>query len=78
MNEEYHKGNSPLELLPINITDSVCLDYMHNVGLGVMKRLIELWTRGKKGIRMNESNIQEVDALFKIKDFVSSEFCRLP
>ncbi|XP_016657479.1 uncharacterized protein LOC107882894 isoform X1 [Acyrthosiphon pisum] len=30
VNEDYHKGDSPLELLPINIVDSVCLDYMHN------------------------------------------------
>lgn len=24
-NDDYHKGNSPLELLPINIVDTVCL-----------------------------------------------------
>lgn len=39
-NEEYHKYDSLLLRLPINITDTVCLDYMHNVCLGVMKRLI--------------------------------------
>lgn len=40
-NEEYHKGDSPLELLPINIIDVVCLDYMHNVCIEVTKKLIE-------------------------------------
>lgn len=28
--EDYHKGNSPLVSLPINITDVVILDYMHS------------------------------------------------
>ncbi|XP_050064975.1 uncharacterized protein LOC126553905 [Aphis gossypii] len=41
--EDYHKGDSPLKLLPINITETVCLDYMHCVCLGVVKRLIEFW-----------------------------------
>lgn len=39
--EDYHKGNSPLTRLPINIINTVALDYMHNVCLGVVKRLIE-------------------------------------
>lgn len=48
LNEEYHKGDSPLLKLPINITNVVCLDYMHCVCLGVTKQLIEFWVRGKK------------------------------
>jgi len=36
--EEYHKGSSHLELLPIDMINDVCLDYMHNVCLGVTKR----------------------------------------
>lgn len=48
--EDYHKGDSPLVDLPVNVKDVVCLGYMHtayslnynyNYGLGVMKRLIE-------------------------------------
>lgn len=80
LNEDYHKGTSPLELLPaIDIAECVCLDYMHNVCLGVMKKLIEFWTRGKLDIRITESNIQEVNNnLLKLRDYVPSEFCRLP
>lgn len=48
LDEDYHKGDSPLEKLPINIVDTVCLDYMHNCCQGVMKRLLELWVKGKK------------------------------
>jgi len=79
LNEDYHKGPSPLELLPIDIVDTVCLDYMHNVCLGVTKRLVELWVKGKKDIRMVDNNIQEVNnALLKLREYVPSEFCRLP
>jgi len=38
--EAYHKGPCPLEVLPINMTSIVVLDYMHNVCQGGMKRLL--------------------------------------
>ncbi|KAF0722100.1 Uncharacterized protein FWK35_00032924, partial [Aphis craccivora] len=46
--EDYHKGNSPLVCLPINIINTVVLDYMHNVCLGVVKKLVEFWVKGNK------------------------------
>lgn len=61
-NDDYHKGKSPLELLPINIIDTVCLDYMHNTCLGVCKRLIEFWLKGKKNIRISEDNLKQINA----------------
>lgn len=50
--EFYHKNISPVEELPINITSTVVLEYMHNICLGVMKRLIIFWTKGKKPVRL--------------------------
>jgi len=44
--EDYHKGNSPLVCLSINIINTVVLDYMHNVCLGVVKKLVEFWVKG--------------------------------
>lgn len=65
-----------MELLPIDIVDTVCLDYIHNVCLSVTKRLVELWVKGKKDIRMVDNNIQEVNnALLKLREYVPSEFC---
>lgn len=52
--DDYHKSNSPLTRLPINIINTVTLDYMHNVCLGVVKRLIEFWVRGNKQIRLEK------------------------
>jgi len=79
VNEDYHKGDSPLELLPINIVDSVCLDYMHNICLGITKRLVEFWVKGKKDVRLNEESRKQITVdLLKLRPFVPSEFSRLP
>lgn len=40
VHEECHKGDSPLEFLPISIVNDVCLDYMHLLCIGITKRLI--------------------------------------
>lgn len=45
--EFYHKDISPLEDLPIDIPSVVVLEYMH-ICLGVMKRLLTFWVKGKK------------------------------
>lgn len=44
--EFYHKDISPLEELPIDIPSVVVLKYMHNICLGVMKKLITFWVKG--------------------------------
>ena len=46
--EEHHKGYTPLCELPIDMIKSFPLDYMHMTCLGVMKRLLLIWLRGKK------------------------------
>ncbi|XP_050434163.1 uncharacterized protein LOC126841626 [Adelges cooleyi] len=79
LDEEYHKGDSPLELLPINIIDTVCLDYMHNCCQGVMKRLLELWVKGKKDVRLSDQSIKEINSSIQnLRSYTPSEFCRLP
>jgi len=78
-NEEYHKGDSPILKLPINIINVICLDYMHCVCLGVTKRLIEFWVKGKKNIRLTDENREEINNNLKmLRQYVPSEFCRLP
>ncbi|XP_050066370.1 uncharacterized protein LOC126555495 [Aphis gossypii] len=79
-NTEYHKdGLSPLIELPLDITTTVVLDYMHCVCQGVMKRLLEFWVRGKKPIRILEEKKDIISlSLLNIRKFVPSEFARLP
>ncbi|XP_050547917.1 uncharacterized protein LOC126909525, partial [Daktulosphaira vitifoliae] len=75
--EFYHKDSSPLEDLPIDISKTVVLDYMHNICLGVTKKLLTFWTKGNKSVHL--SNSDEVSAeLINLKPFVPSEFSRLP
>lgn len=77
--EDYHKGNSPLTRLPINIINTVALDYMHNVCLGVVKRLIEFWVRGNKEIRLEKERKDKINNELKnLRPYVPSELCRLP
>lgn len=79
-NIEYHKdGLSPLIELPLDITTTVVLDYMHCVCQGVMKRLLEFWVRGKKPMRIIEEKKDIISlSLLNIRKFVPSEFARLP
>lgn len=83
-NKEYHKddADSPIVQLPINITDVVVLDPMHCVFLGVMKRLLEFWTKGRIGdrsMRISEENkIYLNKKLIKLRTVVPTEFARLP
>lgn len=69
----------PLTHLPTNIINTVALDYMHNVCLGVVKCLIEFWVRGNKEIHLEKETKNKINNELKnVKPYVSSELCRLP
>jgi len=77
--DEYHKGVSPLEHLPIDIIQTVCLDYMHVVCLGVMKRFLKFWVLGSQQVRMLKTNLELCNSeLIKLREYIPSEFFRLP
>ncbi|KAE9523059.1 hypothetical protein AGLY_016541, partial [Aphis glycines] len=73
--EDYHKGNSLLVQLPINIINTVVLDYMHNVCLGVVKRLIEFWVKGNKLVRLEKDRKDKInnEALDEIEYYKATE-----
>lgn len=75
--EYYHKDSSPLEDLPVNITSVVVLEYMHNICLGVMKKFILFWVKGKKTVRLVDPEIVS-EELINLKLFLPSEFSHLP
>lgn len=55
------------------------LDYMHLVCLGVMKRMLQLWVKGNKNIRLPRKDISSVSRnLIAIKSCIPSEFARKP
>lgn len=52
---------------------------MHNVCIGITKRLIELWVKGKKTIRLTEEDRSNISKdLLNLRHYVSSEFSRKP
>ncbi|CAG7716895.1 unnamed protein product [Allacma fusca] len=55
----HHTGTSIIETLPIDIVRCIPLDYMHLVCLGVMRKLIILWTRGPAASFKISSNQQD-------------------
>ncbi|XP_067204058.1 uncharacterized protein [Linepithema humile] len=76
---EHHNGDSILERLSIDMVLQIGLDYMHLVCLGVMKRMLQLWVRGKKDVRLVTGDVDSVSHdLLAIKYCISSEFSRKP
>jgi hypothetical protein len=74
----YHKGNSPLVRLPINIIKTVVLDYMHNICLGVVKQLIEFWVKGNKEVRLEKNKKNKINNELKIlRPYLPSDMCHL-
>lgn len=80
---EHHKGETPLTELPIDMTGQIPIDYMHQACLGVMKKLLTIWTRGEKGrSRQTMISIGQVDVvsarLIDLQQCIPSCFARKP
>jgi len=76
---EHHTGDSILEKLGIGMISQIPLDYMHLVCLGVVKRLLQLWIKGNRNIRLFLENVNLVSRyLIASKFFIPIEFARKP
>ena len=55
------------------------IDYMHQVCLGVMKKLRLLWIRGKRDVRISAVQVNEIsNRLIGLKPFIPNVFARRP
>lgn len=59
---DYHKGDSPLLNFKIDIPLSVVIDYMPNVCLGVMKKMLGFWLKGPKPVRLSKPDIATISS----------------
>lgn len=77
--EEHHKDVSILLDLNIGMVSQVPLDYMHLVCLGVTKKLLQFWIKGKADVRIPKQKLEEVQEHFiYMKSFIVYEFARTP
>ena len=80
--EEHHKPDerSPFLNLPIDMVRDFPIDYMHQVCLGVMKKLIICWMRGpRSNARLSGGLIDQISTrLMSFVQFVPREFARKP
>ena len=79
VNEEHHNCMSPFCNLPIDMVKKFPMDYIHQLCLGVMRKLVLLWMRGNRGIKRSASNVEAVSKkLTELKPFVPKIFARKP
>lgn len=76
---EHHIGESLFEQLAIDMVNDFPIDYMHQVCLGVMKKLLLLWIKGPKKHRMSVNQIYSVSShLLSLSCFIPNCFARKP
>lgn len=76
---EHHNLTSILEDTGIGMVSQLPLDYMHLVCLGVMKKLLQFWIRGKMHVRIKSHLLQSVSNKYvNMRKFIPKEFARYP
>ncbi|RXN36598.1 transposase domain-containing protein [Labeo rohita] len=76
---EHHQEEkiSPFSVLPVDMVKSFPIDYMHQSCLGVMKKLLLMWTRGKTEYRMSSGDVACVsERLEALRKFIPDCFAR--
>lgn len=76
---DHQKGRSPLTDHNIPCVSGFCLDYMHLVCLGVVKRIIWYLKQGPRQCRLSARQLLEIsDNLMSLNGRLPSEFARQP
>jgi hypothetical protein len=74
---KHHDGISPLKELKLGLVSQIPIDYMHLCCLGIMKKLLFVWTQGPLSVRLGPSNILKISRrLICFKQYIPSEFNR--
>ena len=79
VNAQHHHSDTPFTNLDIDMINSFPIDYMHQVLLGVMTRLILLWLRGLRTIKISKGQISEMNArMISLRKSIPNCFARKP
>ncbi|CAB4013323.1 Hypothetical predicted protein [Paramuricea clavata] len=78
-NEEHHHCVSPFCDLDIDMVKAFPIDYMHQLCLGVTKKIILAWIRGKKDVRISAQLVERISAkLVALRSYIPQCFARKP
>ena len=76
-NEEHHHCVSPF--CDIDMVKAFPIDYMHQLCLGVTKKIILAWIRGKKDVRISAQLVERISAkLVALRSYIPQCFARKP
>ena len=65
--------------LPIDMVAQFPIDYMHQLCLGVMRKLLLTWTKGNRGVRISSRHMSEIsDKLINLRSAIPSNFAPKP
>lgn len=78
LSDDSHQcGETPLALLSVGLVTQFPLDYMHLVCLGVTRKLLHLWLKGRRLTRFSPSTVKELSrVLLTFTPHVPCEFNR--
>jgi len=78
--EDYHLGISPLTKVPIDLIKCFPIDYLHNICLGIMHKLLNTWISGQLlSVKLNSHSFKEISKhLQQLKVYVPLEINRKP
>ena len=78
-NREHHHYESPFCQLELDMVKGFPIDYMHQLCLGVMKKLILAWMRGQKDVRISAQQVDQISTkLINLKKCIPKCFSRKP
>jgi hypothetical protein len=77
--EEHHHCTSPFCNLPIDMIKTFPIDYIHQLCLGVMRKLVLNCIRGKRVVKISAGQVETIsNKLVDLKSCIPNTFARKP
>ena len=78
-NSDHHRTDSPLCKLPVDMIIQFPIDYMHQLCLGVMRKLLLMWMKGNRDVRISSRHGEEIsEILLNLKSAMPNNFAQKP